>query len=171
MPNFVNFYNWAVESIPTGNTNWVWLCMAREREALQRVVKTVQNIIGVFYWVSAGWLLWDICTEPKDNTRAGYHQVPCNMILSRYFAHNNDNITIQWFCDNWYIARNFIHDTSRYLCHWRNSEFIDCTESVSHELWNTVNQFHVNDSQVKQSVYCTVALLNTHTDHNLNIIK
>ena len=29
----------------------------------------------------------------------------------------------------------------------------------------------MNDSQVKQSVYCTVALLNTDTDHSLNIIK
>ena len=29
----------------------------------------------------------------------------------------------------------------------------------------------MNDSQVKQSVYCTVALLNTYTNRNLNIIK
>ena len=36
-------------------------------------------------------------------------------ILSRYFAHDNDNIMIQRFCDNRHIARNFIHHTSRYL--------------------------------------------------------
>ena len=48
-------------------------------------------------------------------SRAGYHQVPRDTILSRYFAHDNDNITIQRFCDNRYIVINFIHDTSRYL--------------------------------------------------------
>ena len=73
---------------------------------------------------------------------AGCHHVPRDMMLSQYFAHDNDNITIQRFCDNRYIARNFIHDTSRYLCHWRNSEFIGCTESISQELQNIVSQFH-----------------------------
>ena len=107
------------------------------------------------------------------NSRAGYHQLPCDNTLSQYFAHDNDNITIQQFCDNRYIARNVIHilHISRYLCPWRNSEFIDCTESISQELQNIVNQFHINDSQVKQSVYCTVAFFNTHTDCNLIIIK
>ena len=102
--------------------------------------------------------------------RLGITRVPRDTILSWYFARDNDNITVQRFCNNRYIARNFIHDTSRYLCHWRNSEFIDCTESISQELQNTVNQLHMNDSQIKQSVYCTVDLLNTHTDHNLDII-
>ena len=47
-------------------------------------------------------------------------------------------------------------------------EFIGCTESISQELQNIVDQFHMNDSQGKQSVYCTEAL---HTDRNLNVIK
>ena len=57
------------------------------------------------------------------------------------------------------------------MCHCRNSEFIDCTESISQELQNIVNQFHMNDSQVKLSASCTVALHNTHTDRNLSIIN
>ena len=65
------------------------------------------------------------------------------------------------------ISSTIHHD----ICDLRNSESIDCTESISQELQNIVNQFHMNDSQVKQSVYCTVALPNTHTDRNLNIIK
>ena len=93
---------------------------------------------------------------------AGYHQVPRDTILSRYFSHDNDNITIQRFCDNRHVARNFIHDTSQYLCHWRNSEFIDCTESISQELQNIVNQFHMNDSQVNKE-YIAQCLFLTHT--------
>ena len=94
-------------------------------------------------------------------TRAGYHQVPRDTIPSRYFAHDSDNITIQRFCNNRYIARNFIHDTSRYLCHWRNPEFTDCTESISQELQDISHEWKPS----KQRVYCTVSL-NTHTDYN-----
>lgn len=43
------------------------------------------------------------------------HQVPCNMILSQYFAHKNINITIQRFYDNWYFGTNFINDSLQYL--------------------------------------------------------
>ena len=60
-----------------------------------------------------------------DIWRQCIDNVPRDTILSWYFAHNNDNIMLQRFCVNRYIARNFIHDTSRYLCHWRNSK---CTK-------------------------------------------
>ena len=82
--------------------------------------------------------------------------------ITRYLAiqyyHNilpTITIILQRFCDSRYIERYFIHDTSQYLCHWRNSEFIDCTESISHK-WQPS----------KQRVYSTVSLLNTHTDYN-----
>ena len=31
------------------------------------------------------------------------------------------------------------------MCHWRNSEFIDYTKSISQELQNIVNQYNDND--------------------------
>ena len=79
--------------------------------------------------------------------RAGYH-------TSRY-----DTIT----------NTNFIHDAAHICVTEEIQNFL--TASISQELQNTVNQFHINDSQVKQHVLCTVALLNTHLDLNLNIIK
>ena len=94
--------------------------------------------------------------------RAGFHQVPRDTILSRYFAYDKNDITTQRFCDNRYIANNFSQDTSWYLCHWRNSEFIDCTESISQELQNIVNQFHMNDSQVNKE-YIAQWLFLSHT--------
>lgn len=33
--------------------------------------------------------------HPAVESRAGYHHAPCDTILSRYFAHNNNNFTIQ----------------------------------------------------------------------------
>ena len=47
-----------------------------------------------------------------DN-RAGYHQVLHDTILSQNV--DSDNITIQQFCDNRYIANNFIHDALWYV--------------------------------------------------------
>ena len=126
------------------------------------------NKLIVVDTLSSGSACWSGISDVLNN-RAGYYQVPRNMILSWYFANDNNNITT--FCGHRYIARNFIHDTSRYLCHSRNSEFIDCTTSISQELQNIDNQFHMHDSQVKQSVHWTVAHLNRHTDRNLNIIK
>ncbi len=42
-----NFYRGAIESILTGSiTIWQGLCTAQDRQALQRVIKTAQNIIG-----------------------------------------------------------------------------------------------------------------------------
>ena len=42
---------------------------------------------------------------------------------------------------------------------------------TAQELQNIVHQFYMNDNQVKQSVHCTVALLNTHTDRILIMIE
>ena len=111
------------------------------------------GVVRGSYWVN----IW-VTIE----TRAGYHQVPHDTTLTQYFAHNNHNITIQQFRDNRHIKRHFIHDTSRYLCHWRNSEFFDCTESISQELRNIVNQFHINDSQVNKE-YTALWLFLTNT--------
>ena len=81
-----------------------------------------------------------------------YHNIlPAITITSRY----SDSAIID-------IARNFIHNTSQYLCHWRNSEFIDSTQSISQELQNIVKQFHMNDSQVNKE-YIAQWLFLTHT--------
>ena len=100
-------------------------------------------------------------TAKQIRYRAGYHQVPHDRILSRYFAHDNDNITIQRFCDNRHIARNFILN----IC---------VTEEIQN-LLTALNPFHRNFKHCqsishewqpsKQRVYCTVSL-NTHTDYN-----
>ena len=47
------YYRRAIESILTGNmTSWHGLCMAKESEALQRMIETTKNITGTIYGAS-----------------------------------------------------------------------------------------------------------------------
>lgn len=90
-------------------------------------------------------------------SRAGYHQVPHDTILPRYFAHDNGNVTVQQFYDYQYNTKNFSHGTSRYLCHRKKSEFIDGNESILQEL-EVKNQVKTNKTK------CTAVAI--HTDQN-----
>lgn len=38
-------------------------------------------------------------------TRGGNHRLTYNMLLPKYFAHDNNGIMIECFCDTWYAAR------------------------------------------------------------------
>ena len=85
------------------------------------------------WWFEVIWLFKKHFLSTLQNSvciRAGYHQVSRDTILSRYFAHDNNNITIQLFCDNRYIARNFIHDI--------------CVTEEIHNLLTALNPFHRN---------------------------
>ena len=115
-----------------GSSNW---------DVLLQALKSQWNKMGR-HWCCIG-------------SRAGYHKVPCDAILSQYFAH--DNITIQRFLiysntfHPWYIMIFVSLKKFWIWLHWIS--FPGITKHC---------QFYMNDSQVKQSVYCTVAL-KTHT--------
>lgn len=72
--------------------------------------------MSLCFSMTSSWIMSVNITETQLSkhqiaTRAGYHKVPHDTIPSRYFTHDDDNITIQRFCDYRYIARNFTHDT------------------------------------------------------------
>lgn len=41
--------------------------MAQVKKAIQRMIKTRQNIIGTIYWASVTLVKCAICTEPKGH--------------------------------------------------------------------------------------------------------
>ena len=127
--------------------------------------RAIMIIKRVFSWVKNSCNVDKIYQDSTINhsgvglgiTIRCYHNIlPAIMIISRYIHDNCKTFNPRYIMISVSLKKFRI---------------FGCTESISQELQNIVNQFHMNDSQVKQSVYCTVALLNTHTDRNLNIIK